>query len=74
MEKRSLIVAFKTTLLLVTVMMIIGNTALANTQGKIDLKDMENTVVTSYKTESLTIPPIDAAPPSTFETASFGLG
>jgi hypothetical protein len=74
MEKRSLIVVFSTTLLLVAVMMIIGNTALANTQGKIGSKDMENTAVTSYKTESLTIPPIDAAAPSTFETASFGLG
>ena len=74
MEKRSLIVALSTTLLLVTVMMIIGKTALANTQGKIDSKDMEHKVVTSYKTESLTIPPSEAAAPSTFETASFGLG
>jgi hypothetical protein len=28
----------------------------------------------AYKTESPAIPPIDAAVPSNFETASFGLG
>ena len=34
----------------------------------------EDSMSLAYKTEHLAIPAIDAAVPSTFETASFGLG
>ena len=74
METRSLIVALGATLLLLGLAITSGNTALAKTQEKSDSKDMESSFVTSQETQILTIPPIDAAAPSSFETASFGLG
>ena len=71
MEKRSLIVVLCTTLLL---MLMAGHIAVAKTQIKSDSKDMDISLVTSDKTSSLAIPPIDAAAPTAFDTASFGLG
>jgi hypothetical protein len=74
MGKRSLTVALRTTLLLVIVSLTSGSAAPAKTQEKSDSKNMENSLVASYKTEAPALPPIDAAAPSTYETASFGLG
>ena len=37
-------------------------------------KAKEGSMSLAYKTESPAIPPIDAAAPSIYETASFGLG
>ena len=37
-------------------------------------KTKEGAMDPAYKTESYAIPPIDAAAPANFETASFGLG
>ena len=74
METRSLIVLLGTTMLLLGLIMTSGNSATAKTQEKSDSKDMESSLVTSYETQNLAVPPIDAAAPSTFETASFGLG
>ena len=71
MDKRILIVSLGATLLL---LVLVGHTVVAKTQVKGDTKDMNSSIVTSYETNSLMIPPIDAAAPSTFETASFGLG
>ena len=71
MDKRILIVTLSTTLLL---LVMAGHIVVAKTQVKSDTKDMNSSIVTSYEANSLMIPPIDAAAPSTFETASFGLG
>jgi len=74
MEKKNLIFALNTTLLLVVLILTPNNTTLAKTQEKSDSKDMEHSQVITSQTEVPAIPPIDAAAPSTFETASFGLG
>lgn len=74
MRTRSLIGEPITAFLLVLVMILIGNTAVAKPQDKSDSKNMNSSIVTTYNAETLAIPPIDAAAPSTFETASFGLG
>ena len=71
MEKRSLIIVLCTTLLLLG---MLYHPAVAETKKERDTKDMNNALVTSHETDALAIPPIDAAAPSTFETASFGLG
>jgi hypothetical protein len=51
-----------------------GGTAMVKAQGKNGIKAMDNTLLREDNTSSLAIPPIDAAAPSTYETASFGLG
>ena len=43
-------------------------------QGNNGSKAMEGSLITPYKIDSPVIPPIDAAAPSNFQTASFGLG
>ena len=58
MNKRNFATILNTSLILVICMFILGDTAILKAQGN----------------ESQTIPPIDAAAPPTFETASFGLG
>ena len=74
MRKRNLMGELITALLPVLVMILIGNTAAAKPQDKSDSKNMNSSIVTTYNAETPAIPPIDAAAPSTFETASFGLG
>jgi len=74
MEKKNLIFSLNTMLLLVVLILIPNNTTLAKTQEKSDLKDMEYLQVITSQLEVPAIPPIDAAAPTTFETASFGLG
>lgn len=61
-------------LLLGILLLVMGGTAMVKAQGKNGIKAMDNTLVRADKTGSLAIPPIDAAAPSTYETASFGLG
>jgi len=53
---------------------LIGCSPTKATQDNQALKTKEGSMSLAYKTESPTIPPIDAAVPSKFETASFGLG
>lgn len=74
MRKRNLMGELITVLLPVLVMILIGTTVAAKPQDKSDSKNMNSSIVTTYNAETLAIPPIDAAAPSTFETASFGLG
>jgi len=74
MKKRSYVGIIKTSLLLGIMLLIMGGTAMVKAQGNNGSKTMEGSLATTYKTESSTIPPIDAAAPSNFQTASFGLG
>ena len=61
-------------LLLGILLLMMGATAMVKAQVKNGSKAMDNSLETTYKNFSLAIPPIDAAAPATFETASFGLG
>ena len=72
MKKRSLIVALHAAALLLAVLLLVGTAAAAKTHPKGDLQNMESSLIS--KAEVSVIPPIDAAAPATFETASFGLG
>lgn len=54
--------------------LLLAGIAASQTQEGEALKASEETMATAGKTGSPTIPPIDAALPATFETASFGLG
>lgn len=74
MTRKSIVNVNNIKLLLGILLLVMGNTAMVKAQGKNGLKAMDNTLVRADKTGSLAIPPIDAAAPSTFETASFGLG
>ena len=74
MKQRSLIVALPAAALLLAVLLLAGTAAAAKTHTENDSKDMESSLATSDKTEPPALPPIDAAPPSSFETATFGLG
>lgn len=74
MKKRSFARVVNTALLRGILLIIIGGTAMVQAQGKNGSTALEGSMVTADKTESLAIPPIDAAAPTTFETASFGLG
>lgn len=64
----------KTSLLLGIMLLTMGGTALLKAQESNASKAMEGSLITTHKTESPAIPPIDAAAPSNFQTASFGLG
>lgn len=61
-------------LLLGVMSLLLAGIAALQTQAGDDLKAGEETMTTADTTESSTIPPIDAAQPAVFETASFGLG
>ena len=74
MEKRSITKVVNTTFLLGILWLIIGGTAMVNAQGNSGSKSVEGAFIAASKPGSLTIPPIDAGAPSSFETASFGLG
>lgn len=74
MKQRNIMSITNSSLLLGIFLIMVGGTAMVKAQGKNDLKAMEGSLVTTYKTEALVIPPIDSAAPSDIETASFGLG
>ncbi|MBT8353119.1 MAG: hypothetical protein KJO60_01275 [Desulfofustis sp.] len=74
MEKRSVTSRVNFSFMMGIILLIMGGTAMVNAQGTNGFKAVEGSLVASSKTGSQTIPPIDAAAPSTFETASFGLG
>jgi len=74
MTKRRLAGVKNISLLLGILLLVMGGTAILKAQGKNGIKAMDNTLVRADKTSPLAIPPIDAAAPATFETASFGLG
>ena len=62
-------------LCLLTVISILMNCSqTTGTQENHISKTKERAVDPAYKTESYSIPPIDATAPANFETASFGLG
>ena len=74
MKKKSLIVAMHKAVLLFAVLLLVGTAAAAKTQTESDSKDMESSLAASHKNEAPVRPPIDAAAPSSVETATFGLG
>ncbi len=75
MNKRSLIVAVHATVLLLAVLLSAGTAAAAKTHTtESDPKDMESSLAAPDKSETPALPPIDAAAPSSVETATFGLG
>mgnify|MGYP000428981848 CR=1 FL=1 len=74
MKTRGCLSEFKTSFLLVTVLLIMGGTATLMAQEGNEVKAMAGSLLTASKTESPAIPPIDAKVPADFQTASFGLG
>ncbi len=74
MKRKSLIVVMHTLVLLFAVLLSLGTAAAAKTQTESDSKDMESSLAASPKNEAPVLPPIDAAAPSSVETATFGLG
>lgn len=74
MRKRSCISIIRCLWLLVMMSFFIGGTTTAAAQANQGSKVKEGSMDTAYKTESHTIPPIDAAVSTNFQTASFGLG
>ena len=74
MKNRSFIGVMSCSLLLAIALLMIGGTALIHAQVNNRTNTMEGSLVTADKTKSSSIPPIDAAAPAVYETASFGLG
>ncbi len=74
MKTRSFMSVIKTSLLLGIMLLTMGGTATVLAQGSNKSKTIEGSLATAFKTESPAIPPIDAAAPADFQTASFGLG
>lgn len=74
MKKRSGIKIICRLILLGTVVFLLGGSATAATPANQDSETKERSMDTVNKTESAVIPPIDAAAPHNFQTASFGLG
>ena len=74
MKSRSCVSILNLSLLVGTMLLITGGAAMIKAQGNDGSKAMEGSLVKAYKTDSPAIPPIDAAAPSIFKTASFGLG
>jgi hypothetical protein len=74
MKKRSCVHIIRCLFLLVVVSCLIGWSPMTATQAIPVFKAEEDSMGLAQKTESPAIPPIDAAAPSNFETASFGLG
>ena len=74
MKSRNCVSILNLSLLVGTMLLITGGAAMLKAQGNNGSKAMEGSLVTAYKTGSPAIPPIDAAAPSNFQTASFGLG
>ncbi len=61
-------------MLLLTVSLFLDGTGSAAMQANQGSKAKGDSMDSAYKTESPAIPPIDAAAPTNFKTASFGLG
>ena len=76
MKKRSCANIIRCLFLLGVMSFLSGCSQTMAMQAKHDSKTKERSMSLAYKTEteSPVIPPIDAAAPSIFETASFGLG
>jgi hypothetical protein len=74
MEKRSCIHIIRCLFLFVVILLLMGWPPITSVQANPVSDAEENPMELAQKTESPTIPPIDAAAPSKFETASFGLG
>ena len=74
MKSRSCVTILNLSLLVGTILSITGGAAMVKAQVNNVSKAMEGSLVAAYKTDSPAILPIDAAAPSNFQTASFGLG
>ena len=74
MKKRSCVNIILCVFLLGVMPFIMGCSPTAATQANHGSKAKEGSMGLAYKTESPAPPPIDSAVPSSFETASFGLG
>jgi len=76
MKKRSGLIAVGCICLLGVAAFLMGGFLMTTTQTSHASKTTEDSMSLAYKTESESsqIPPIDAAAPAVFETASFGLG
>jgi len=74
MQARSFESVIKSSLISGMILLLIGGTATLEVRGNDRSIVNEGPMDTLYETESPAIPPIDAAAPSDFQTASFGLG
>ncbi len=74
MKNRSFTRVLSSSLSVAIALLMIGGIAMMHARGTSSTKTMEGSLVTADKTQSLSIPPIDAAAPAAFKTASFGLG
>ena len=74
MKNRSFTGVMSSSLLLAIALLVIGGTAMIHAQGNNSTNTMEGSLATADKTKSSSIPPIDSAAPTVFETVSFGLG
>ncbi len=76
MNKRSRTDIIRCLLLLGVMSFLLGGSPTMGKQANRASKTKEGSMSVAYKTETefSKIPPIDAAAPSVFETASFGLG
>ena len=74
MKNRSYFNIVLCSFLLGVIALFAGYNPTTATQANYDSRIKEGSMNLAYKTESPAIPSIDAAVPSRFETASFGLG
>jgi hypothetical protein len=76
MKKRNFTYIIKSLLLLGVISIFLGVAQLATTHADptSDTKEGAMNLSSALETKSAEIPPIDAAAPAVFETASFGLG
>ena len=74
MQARSFESIIKSSLIIGMILLLMGGTATLEVLGNNRLIVNEGPMDSVYETESPVIPPIDAAAPSDFQTASFGLG
>ena len=74
MKKRSCANIIRCLLLLLMMSFSLDGTVTAAMQANQGSKAKGDSMDIAYKTESPVIPPIDAAAPVNFKTASFGLG
>ena len=74
MKKRSCADVIRCLVLLGLMSFLMGCSPTTATEANHDSKAKEGSMSLAHKSEFSAIPPIDAAVPSNFETASFGLG
>lgn len=74
MKNRSYVAIIRCLLLVFLVSSSLDGTVSAAMQSNQGSKAKGDSMDTAYQTESPVIPPIDAAAPVNFKTASFGLG